>query len=260
LNVLLEIGVAGGRTGVRWFEASVELGRSIAAETGALALRGVEIFEGIYPVSGSGPTATEAMLEKMIGAARRLLNEGLFGAGEIILTGGGSALFDLCARHLAAADLQGRTKVVLRSGCYVTHDHGTYAAAMEAVRERQPAAFIADLDPAAALEVWAVVQSLPEADFAVVSLGKRDVGFDVDMPRPIWHFRPGTRTLRPACDLPAVSKLYDQHACLEGPHGLAVGDLIGFGVSHPCSTFDRWRAIPMVDDQYRMVDIATTVF
>ncbi|WP_343892193.1 amino acid deaminase [Sphingomonas oligophenolica] len=260
LNLLLEIGASQGRTGVRSIEGSLALGRRIAHEAGVLALRGVEIFEGIYASSGRGPAAAEAMLDEMAGIARRLLHEGLFAPGEIILTGGGSALFDLCARQLAAVDLDGHATVVLRSGCYVTHDHGTYAAALEAIRARQSETFTAELRPVAALEVWAVVQSLPEPGFAVVSLGKRDVGFDTDLPRPIWHFRPDMGMPRPVGDQLRVTKLYDQHACLEGTHGLMVGDLVGFGISHPCSTFDRWRAIPVVDDHYRMVDIVTTVF
>ncbi|KRB82337.1 hypothetical protein ASE00_09690 [Sphingomonas sp. Root710] len=259
LNLLLEIGATGGRTGVRSAQAGLELARGIAREKQSLALRGIEIFEGIHAFTGSGVAATEAMLDEVAGTARLLLDKGLFAAGDIILTGGGSALFDLCASRLAAIDLDGRAKVVLRSGCYVTHDHGTYAAAIEAIRQRQPETFVAKLHPVAALEVWAVVQSLPEPGFAIVSLGKRDAGFDVDLPRPIWHFRPDGVVSRPADDL-RITRMYDQHACLEGADGLAVGDLIGFGISHPCSTFDRWRAIPVVDEDYRMIDIVTTGF
>jgi D-serine dehydratase len=54
----------------------------------------------------------------------------------------------------------------------------------------------------------------------------------------------------------------DQHAYLNVKVNdeIAVGDLIGFGISHPCTTFDKWRAIPIVDDDYRVVAIANTKF
>lgn len=260
VNVLLEVGAAAGRTGVRSVEAGYALACQIAAEADALALRGVEIFEGIHPFSGDGPSAADAMLDDMIGLARRLLDAGLFAAGDIIVTGGGSAMFDLCARRLVDLDLDGRAKMVLRSGCYIAHDHGTYAAAIEAIRARQAVAFAALLDPEAALEVWAVVQSLPEPDFAVVSVGKRDVGSDADLPKAIWHYRLGMAAPAAVKDGLRITKLYDQHACLVGADGLAIGDLVGFGISHPCTTFDRWRAIPVVDRDYRMIDLVTTAF
>lgn len=260
LNVLLEVGAPQGRTGVRSIEEGLALGRWLAGERDALALRGVETFEGIHPFTGTGPAAVEAMLDDMRTLAAGLLEAGCFAPGEIILTGGGSALFDLCVKRLAGFELDGRAKVVLRSGCYITHDHGTYAQALEAIRSRAPEAFPADLSPAPALEVWAVVQSLPEPGLAVVSLGKRDVGFDADLPRPIWRHRPASPAPTPADRQLRIVKLYDQHACLEGAQDLEIGDLLGFGVSHPCTTFDRWRAIPVVDDDYRLVDLVTTVF
>lgn len=260
LNVLIEIGADKGRTGVRSIDAGYDLAQLIARETGALALRGIEVFEGIHPYLGDGPHAVADMLQDVSALAKRLARDGLFASGEIILTGGGSALFDLCAQRLPQVALDRRTRIVLRSGCYITHDHGTYAGAIAAIRARQPGAFTADLAPEPALEVWAVVQSLPEPDFAVVSLGKRDVGFDADLPRPIWHARAGDSVPRSLGDELRISKLYDQHACLEGTVDLRVGDLIGFGISHPCTTFDRWRAIPVVDDHYCMADLVTTAF
>jgi D-serine dehydratase len=51
-----------------------------------------------------------------------------------------------------------------------------------------------------------------------------------------------------------VLSLNDQHARLRVAPGseLQPGDLVGFRISHPCTTFDNWRALPMVDDEYRV--------
>ena len=65
-------------------------------------------------------------------------------------------------------------------------------------------------------------------------------------------FEPGAR----------VTGLNDQHAYLELPAAspLKVGDLVGFGISHPCTTFDKWQLIYVVDDDYRIVDAIRTFF
>ena len=59
-----------------------------------------------------------------------------------------------------------------------------------------------------------------------------------------------------------VSGLYDQHTCLKMPADspLRVGDLVSFGISHPCTTFDKWRWMPVVDAHYAVVDAITTHF
>jgi D-serine deaminase-like pyridoxal phosphate-dependent protein len=40
----------------------------------------------------------------------------------------------------------------------------------------------------------------------------------------------------------------------------AVGDILAFGISHPCTTFDKWRVIPVVDDTLTVTDCLTTCF
>jgi D-serine dehydratase len=39
-----------------------------------------------------------------------------------------------------------------------------------------------------------------------------------------------------------------------------VGQLVGCGISHPCTTFDKWRWMPVVDDVYRVVDAVSVNF
>ena len=54
----------------------------------------------------------------------------------------------------------------------------------------------------------------------------------------------------------------DQHTYLRVPAeaDVRVGDLIGSGISHPCTTFDKWRALFTVDDSYRVTGAILTFF
>jgi D-serine deaminase-like pyridoxal phosphate-dependent protein len=128
------------------------------------------------------------------------------------------------------------------------HDHGIYA-------ETSPLAGAGEAGErlVAALEVWAEVLSVPEPGLAIVGLGKRDVSFDLGLPVPVRIARAGSLVVEQFCD-GAVSRLDDQHGYLQlgtGPGAeVAVGDRIGFGISHPCTAFDRWRTILLVDDDY----------
>jgi D-serine dehydratase len=153
-------------------------------------------------------------------------------------------------------------RAVLRSGCYLTSDHGTYERMIDELNAREAEAD--GLRPA--LEVWAMVQSRPEPALAILTMGKRDVSYDADLPRPLFYHRPGPGTpyaLPPGC---SIFKLNDQHAYLRLPEGhplcteLAVGDLVGCGISHPCTTFDKWALILGVDDDYHVRGAYNTFF
>jgi D-serine dehydratase len=111
-----------------------------------------------------------------------------------------------------------------------------------------------------ALELWSVVQSIPDPDLAILSFGKRDCSYDIDLPLPLYAWAGDDRGPIP---LPAsrIAQLNDQHAFLqEPPAGLRVGDLVCCGISHPCTTFDKWRVIPVVDQDYQLVDWYRTYF
>ncbi|HEY6740692.1 MAG TPA: amino acid deaminase, partial [Actinopolymorphaceae bacterium] len=44
-----------------------------------------------------------------------------------------------------------------------------------------------------------------------------------------------------------------------GTSDLEVGDRVCLGVAHPCTAFDKWRVVPIVDDERRIVDVARTL-
>ena len=258
LNLLVEVGATGGRTGVRDHATGLAVARAVRAAAPHLALCGVEAFEGIFQSGDADPAPVDAMLDRLLALASACAHERLFAPGPVLLSAGGSGFFDLCADRLAGAGLPG-ARVILRSGCYLSHDSGMYERLFAALRVRQDLRLEEGLRPA--LEVCAVIQSTPEPGRAIAALGKRDIGHDVEMPRLLWWFREGVHDAPQP--LPAgfsVPVLYDQHAFVDGPALLRVGDLIGLGVSHPCTTFDKWRMLFTVDEAYRVTGAVTTCF
>ena len=246
--VLIETGVAGGRSGVRTQEQALALARQVAAMPG-LALRGVEAFEGVRQTLDDARAGADAMLGLAVASAGAVAAEGLFAEGPVLLSAGGSAFLDLVAARLPS-ELAGRpVERVIRPGCYVTHDHGLYAGLARAPQLRP------------ALEVWGAVLSLPEAGRAIVGVGKRDVSSDAGLPLPLWHHRPNEAGSPRPIERLEVAGLWDQHVALTGDtHDLAIGDLVGFGISHPCATFDRWRVLFLVDEERRVTGAVTTLF
>ena len=212
LPVLLEVGEAGQRAGVRTLKDALAVAR-VCRSLPALRLVGVECFEGLFATAqGAVP-----MLDRLVEVASTLGREGLFETDEPIVSAGGSLFFDEAARAMLRSLDNRPARLVLRSGCYLTHDHGIYAQA-----GREMAARAADLLPndglVPALEVWAHVQSRPEPTRAIANLGKRDVSYNSGLPTPILRFRPGVDEAPRAIRDITVAKLYDQHA-LPGPTG-----------------------------------------
>jgi D-serine dehydratase len=281
LTALIEIGYEGGRTGVRSAEQAMTLARAIAA-TGTVALSGIECYEGLLVANADEDAArVDRLLESVHSVAAACDAEGLFAGREVILSAGGSAAFDVVARDLPVR-LSKPTLAVLRSGCYITHDSGTYERLFERVRSRSGEPWRSGPGLTPALEIWSQVQSRPERGLAILTMGRRDVSFDADLPRPIKWFRTkkaGSESTSPAKSTPAllnsgkstppmldsawqVVKLNDQHAYLRVPEdaALEVGDLVGCGISHPCTTFDKWQLLLEVDDDYTVVEGLRTFF
>jgi D-serine dehydratase len=258
--VLLEIGVEGGRTGCRTHEQALTLARRLRASTAA-RLVGIECYEGLGATGQSDADAAyaEALMKRVRDIALACDTEQLFEAGEILLTAGGSAIFDLVADHLKLK-LSRPVQGLLRSGCYVTHDHGSYHRMMNSVAARMGCGHGLH----AAMEVWASVQSCPEAGLAILSVGTRDISYDLELPIPTGYCIQGQTTLVAAPRDWKISAMNDQHAYLRGTgeqhQALRVGDLVVLGISHPCTTFDKWRWIPVVDADYNVCDAIVTCF
>lgn len=249
IRVFVELGYPGGRTGARTVESATSVAEAVVASD-VVMLAGVAGFEGLLaqdPRLGSYLVALRTCFEALSG-------QGLFdGLDEVVFTAGGSICFDDVVSSLAAVQTSLSLRVVLRSGCYLIHDSGMY-------EEQSPfgASSVAERLLAAA-EVWSTVLSQPDPGRAVLGMGKRDVGSDASLP-VVLHVYDGS-DLRVAHGM-SIVRLDDQHAYLEfdPAEPVAVGDLIGCGVSHPCTTLDKWRLIPVVDDSYRVIDAVHTFF
>ncbi len=246
LPVLIELGFPGGRTGCRTVAGALEVAAAVRRSRW-LELAGAAGFEG-----GIGAAASDATLEAVAAYCRQLRALGEALAGPII-SAGGSAYFDVVARELTTALATPGPAVILRGGCYLTHDHGTYAANGPDARHGGPG-----LIPA--MELWAPVLSRPEPGLAIACAGRRDAAIDQGLPVPLRARRPDGEER--AADQLTVTRLDDQHAYISvpGDFELAPGDLVCLGISHPCTTFDKWRVIPVVDDDYRVIDAVHTFF
>nr|WP_307851231.1 alanine racemase [Nocardiopsis sp. MG754419] len=259
LPVLVELGVDGRRAGVRDLDEALELARAVA-EHPRLALVGVEAFEGVFPQrrDDDSPTRVRSWLDRLYAFARRADAEHLFdGAEEVIVTAGGSSYPDLVSDALAEPPaLSLPVRRIVRSGCYLTHD--------DLFMERaSPLRSAADEDPLRpALSCYARVLSRPEPGRALLGVGKRDVSFDIDLPVPRALLRDGERS--PLGEGARVVELNDHHAFLDldGPaeEAVRVGDVVELGLSHPCTVFDKWPLIPVLDGDGRVVDAVRTLF
>jgi D-serine deaminase-like pyridoxal phosphate-dependent protein len=232
VDVCVEVGIPGGRTGCRGQSAVDEVARAAAASS-RLRLVGVAGYEAAlgHDIEPDALAGVTGYLQEMRAAVVRLAP--LFETDRVIVTAGGSTYFD------AVADvLTGDWRTIVRSGAYLTHDDGLYA---------RTSPLRAALLPA--LQVWAQVVSRPEPGLAVLTMGRRDVSFDQDLPIPL--------------GLPdsVVTKLNDQHAYLRlGSDSVDVGSWLAFGISHPCTVFDKWQLIPELDADDRVVGLIRTFF
>ena len=261
LDVLVELGLPGGRTGARTDEAAVDIARAVA-DSRRLRLAGVSGYEGVAAsLGGAEPLAAVIDFCTRLGAlAKRLVAEDLVhptAERPLVLSAGGSAWFDGVVPALTAARerLAGTPSVVvLRSGAYVTHDHGLYSRVTPSARGGDGPA----LTPA--LEVWGRVLSRPEPTRAIVDVGRRDAPFDQDLPLALWR-RPAAGGDSAALTARVVN-LNDQHAFLDLPvdEALRPGDWAGFGISHPCTAVDKWNLLLLVDDRERIVGQLPTFF
>ncbi|MEE1806282.1 alanine racemase [Streptomyces sp. BE133] len=243
LHVLVDVGAQGGRAGVRESAEAHDLARACQASPGLL-LAGVAGYEGIRPNRRDAVTIADVDAHCRKAASLFHALAPLFQTARPVFSMGGSAFPDRVVRALSElTESPGRPLMVpvLRSGCYVTHDHGTYA-------DVSP---LPGLRPA--LTVRAVVLSTPEPGRIIVGAGKRELPYDAGLPVLIGS-RDAQGAPRPAARAIAAH-IYDHHLVLTDAHGLNVGDEVELGISHPCSAFDRWPDITVVNDKGDTQDV-----
>ncbi|MGW2932396.1 amino acid deaminase [Streptomyces sp. NPDC001156] len=253
IDVVVELAAGdGARTGVRTEEECAVVADAVAA-TRTLRLVGVAGYEGEVPQAD--PDRVRAWLRRLTALAGEFDKAGRFaGLGEIVVSAGGSAWFDAVADVFAdIPELSAPVLKLLRSGAYVSHDDGHYRKLTPFTRVPQEGG----LEPA--FRLWAQVVSRPSPEQAFANAGKRDAAYDLDLPFAQVLRRDGEE--RPATGV-SVTALSDQHAWLRtAPEAdVEVGDWIGLGLSHPCTSFDKWQLIPVAEADGTVVDYIRTFF
>lgn len=258
LNVLIELGVMGGRAGIRDLEQLNQVLEALDRSGGVIKLCGVELYEGVL----KDEEPIRALARRACEVTSELLDQGRIRRKPAILSGAGSAWYDVVAEEFSFSNFRDTVEIVLRPGCYLTHDVGNYETQQKRILSSNPIARQMHLGLLPALHIWAYVQSLPEPGLAVVTMGRRDAAFDSGLPAPSLYYRPGGAEPRPTPAHWETTKLMDQHGYLKIAAGddLRVGDMIGFNISHPCLTFDKWRVLAVLDESYNVVDIVKTYF
>jgi D-serine dehydratase len=258
IKVLLEGGYPGGRTGCRTIEQAKTVLAELRSVRPWLVLAGVEGFEGL--ISKDTQSETLDVVGRYLGFLKELFCElkpdDFLGVDEAIFSAGGSAYFDVVAEALHGVDIFLPKRILLRSGCYLTHDSRMYRESHKQMLTRG----WQGSQLQAAFEIWSYVQSIPEKDLAILTMGKRDAPYDYYLPTPLRRYRENEE----AVDLSAcvITQMNDQHAYMafDDRIDLRIGDRVISGISHPCTAFDKWRFIPVVNDEYDVVDALITYF
>jgi len=270
VDVIVELGGQGGRTGARSTAAALRIAQAVN-NAPHLRLVGAGGYEGAlaHDRSEQGLAAVRGYLRELAALHHQLDEDGRYESGQAVVTAGGSAYFDLVAEELGGlVDRQGErgipTTVVLRSGAYLVHDDGFYRgiSPLDGPPGDEPDHF------ESAMHGFVTIVSTPEPGLALFDAGKRDLPFDEGLPSPqAIHGSPAEHSARALAGA-EVTALNDQHGFLRFPPAqsalLPVGTVVRLGLSHPCTAFDKWRLIPLIDDHTAadpiVVDLISTYF
>ncbi len=248
LDVLVELGAHGGRTGARGVAAAMDVARAISASPN-LRLVGVSGYEGslAHTADDAGLAAVRGYLAQMRLLHEQLLADGLYGSSEVILTAGGSAYFDDVVTVLSPCISEGsssgekRVDLMIRSGAYIIHDDGFYRGISPFSRE-------GDQPFTAGMYGWARVVSQTEPGLAILDAGKRDLPFDEGLPEPQLIGSALGGPMKPLVGA-EIASVNDQHSFMtydDATTTVRPGDVVRLGLSHPCTAFDKWTVIPVL--------------
>ncbi|MEV7605978.1 alanine racemase [Paenarthrobacter sp. NPDC089322] len=265
LDVLVELGAPGGRTGARSVDAAMDVARAMS-DAKHLRLVGVSGYEGslAHTADDAGLAAVRGYLADMRLLHEELLAGGMYGSGSVFITAGGSAYFDDVVAVLSPCISTGAetggpaVDLMIRSGAYIIHDDGFYRGISPFSRE-------GDQPFKPGMHGWARVVSQPEPGLALLDAGKRDLPYDEGLPEPQLIGTTLGGPMEPLAGA-AITSVNDQHAFMTfDPATTTVrpGDVVRLGLSHPCTAFDKWTVIPVLADtngDQTVVDLIHTFF
>lgn len=267
LNVLIEMGPAGGRAGARTLDQAKAVIAAVAAAP-ELQLVGVEAYEG--GVKAPTPEEVWAGIDKLLDLMLAVFEHGrqigAFGGEEVILSAGSSTSFDQTIRRFGHLAKDKGVRIVVRGGAFLALDHGFYRRRALDMDKRGKLALPGGKTGSASgfkpgLELWAAVQSLPDPRVAIMGMGMRDLPYDIELPIPLQRFRDG----KLAEDLGSgwkMTKSNDQHCYVEYPEGadIRIGDILSFGISHTSTAFDKWDVVWRIADDFTVTGAVKTFF
>ncbi|MDR7121407.1 amino acid deaminase [Rheinheimera soli] len=259
LALLIELGVQGGRCGCRTEKDVMALAHQINT-LAAVQLAGIEFYEGV--IKGPEPEqGVRHLVRQAVQLMHHFIKHQLLQHATQLISGAGSVWYDVVAAELSAAALPEQIKLVLRPGCYISHDQGIYQQAQKQVLARSTLACSLGEDLQNALELAVYVQSLPEPGLAVLGFGKRDAAFDAGLPQAVALYRHGELLTNQLQHCETI-KVMDQHAFWSYDETILpqIGDILLLSTSHPCLTFDKWRTLWLVDENYNLLEEVDTFF
>lgn len=266
VKVLLEYGIEGGRTGIRNEKQESDVLAELRNWTGTVSVVGVEFLEGI----STNEADVRRFISWSLSRVEKLANENIFVDSEIVITGAGTAWFDVVAEDFQKfeANCSLKLKKIIRSGCYLIYDHGLYdkmerrVLQMDAGKDKRFEILSQSLKQT--LRAWAYVQSVPEKNLAIIGMGRRDAGNDSGFPVLHLHYRPGAKqpTYFNRNASMEVFKMMDQHSFLRigDNDDIRVGDIVAFDIYHPCTTMDKWSNVLLIDDDFNVCDVFVSEF
>ncbi|AUJ72289.1 alanine racemase [Pseudoalteromonas sp. NC201] len=260
ISILLEVGVEGGRAGWRNLATIVQL-VNVCQQYASLEVAGIGFYEGVIH-GHNAEQRIATFVDSVIKTAADLRQKNVFSKALPIITGAGSAWYDVVTKTLNKSEQAQQFRFVIRPGCYLIHDTGIYQDAQQAVLSRSNLACDLGESLVSSLSIWAYVLSTPEPGVAIIGMGKRDVAFDAGMPTPELIYSPPSKQLCSLGGAVKVEKIMDQHAMVSIAFGceVQVGDMICFSTSHPCLTFDKWRQIGVVERDWVITQTISTYF
>lgn len=265
IHLLLEVGC--GRGGVQT-QGEIEALLSCLGKVDEprLQVSGVAAYEG----TTNRPNEDELQnalcdLFDRVGSALRAVREFVGPDKPLLLSAGGSSLFDYVIVHcVPMTKRDGNTMLLLRNGACFFSDHGPIRDRLQALASRKLLGEAASLRIAKsfrpALRLWAEVLSTHSDGTVICGLGLRDAAHDQGLPVPFYLWREGRR----AADINGsgnLTKLNDQHAFVQIPGvEVQIGDVVEFGVRHPCTTIDKHDLIYGIGENEKIQTVFRTFF
>ena len=268
IKILIELGVKKGRCGIRNFKNFKKFLKNLKT-TENIIVSGLFFYEGA--ISGKNIANVKKKIKELVEFSHKchneLIREKIYKECTQIISGGGSEYFDIVCKFINKYNFKNNTKIVLRPGSFVAYGHGHYENKIKQLYKRNLINRFSNKNKTffrPSLLLWSHVISINDFGTAIINFGKRDVSFDLGNPIPINIYRDKKifKTIKPLSTNLKVIKLNDQHAFLKynSKMKICIGDLISFGVSHPCITIDKWKYIYLINQKHDIIDAYKTFF